>query len=296
MERMHIMDKSKQAYRLGLYEKAMPNHLSILEKLEWTKQSGFDYLELSIDESDEKLARLQWNQAQRLQVREWMQVSGVRIDSICLSGHRKYPLGSLHAEVRERANQIMCQAIDLAYDLGIRMIQLAGYDVYYEESSEQTVQYFSENLHAAVLYASYKGILLGFETMETPFMDTVSKAMHYVKQEQSCYLNVYPDIGNLKNASLVYQTSLLDDLRCGVGHIIASHLKETRPGIYREVTFGSGHTPYIDCLTQLKAMGVRMFVGEFWDVGKVTWQQDLVAANQFLRTKLDHVFGGENDE
>lgn len=46
--------------------------------------------------------------------------------------------------------------------------------------------------------AARKGILLGFETMETPFMDTVEKAMYYVKTIDNAYLGVYPDIGNLK--------------------------------------------------------------------------------------------------
>lgn len=46
--------------------------------------------------------------------------------------------------------------------------------------------------------AAEKGIVLGFETMETPFMDTVEKAMRYVNLVSSPYLGVYPDIGNLK--------------------------------------------------------------------------------------------------
>ena len=54
------MDKNR--YELGLYEKAMPNNLSWKEKLELTRESGFDYLEMSVDESDEKLARLDWTQ------------------------------------------------------------------------------------------------------------------------------------------------------------------------------------------------------------------------------------------
>ena len=51
-------------YLLGLYEKSMPNSLSLSEKLRCVKQAGFDYLELSIDESDEKLARLKWSSRQ----------------------------------------------------------------------------------------------------------------------------------------------------------------------------------------------------------------------------------------
>ncbi|GHM29578.1 hypothetical protein ECZU45_33650 [Escherichia coli] len=40
--------------------------------------------------------------------------------------------------MRERAREIMSKAIRLARDLGIRTIQLAGYDVYYEDHDEGT--------------------------------------------------------------------------------------------------------------------------------------------------------------
>ena len=56
------------------------------------------------------------------------------------------------------------------------------------------------NLKEAAIMAAKQGVLLGFETMETPFMDTVEKAMAYVKDVDQAYLGVYPDIGNLKNA------------------------------------------------------------------------------------------------
>ena len=49
-------------YRLGLYEKSMPSSLTLEQKLTEAKAAGFDYLELSIDETDAKLARLDWSQ------------------------------------------------------------------------------------------------------------------------------------------------------------------------------------------------------------------------------------------
>ena len=58
MDQTLIMDKANRTYQLGLYEKAMPSDLSWEEKLNLTKESGFDYLEMSVDESDEKLAKL----------------------------------------------------------------------------------------------------------------------------------------------------------------------------------------------------------------------------------------------
>ncbi|MCI5773883.1 MAG: L-ribulose-5-phosphate 3-epimerase [Erysipelotrichaceae bacterium] len=277
-------------YQLGLYEKAMPKELSWHDKLCFTKEAGFDYLEMSIDETDEKLARLDWNYLERLALKQAVWDTGVAINSICLSGHRRFPLGSHDDQKRQKALKIMEQAINLAKDLGVRIIQLAGYDVYYENSDDLTKRYFLTNLQIAVEMAAKNGIMLGFETMETPFMDTVGKAMTYVEKINNPYLGIYPDIGNLKNASLLYGDSVHDDLVKGKGHIMAAHLKETTPGHYREIPFGTGHTAFVSNIMTLKSLGVRLFVGEFWYVGSLTWQEDLKAANNFLRQKLDQVF------
>lgn len=281
------MDKLNREYRLGLYEKSMPSTLTWVEKLTIAKKSGFDYLEISIDESDAKLARLDQPTDE---IKETIQKTGVPISSMCLSGHRKYPLGSHDKEIQKKSLEIMKKAIDFAADLGIRIIQLAGYDVYYEDGDLYTNHDFETNLKKCVEMAAKKGIVLGFETMETPFMDTVEKAMRYVNLVSSPYLGVYPDIGNLKNASLLYGVDVDEDLMCGKGHIFASHLKETVPGKYREIPFGTGHTEFVKNIKTLKRLGVRMFVGEFWYVNNEDWQDVVKDAGVFLRDKLDKGF------
>ncbi len=285
MDQVPTMDKNK--YELGLYEKSMPKELSWEEKLTLTKESGFDYLEMSVDETDEKLARLDWTRKQREEVIAAMNQTGVPIRSMCLSGHRKYPLGSKDENVQSRSLEIMEKAIDLAYDLGIRIIQLAGYDVYYDEGDRETEANFARNLKTCVKMAARRGVILGFETMETPFMDTVGKAMKYVRDFDNAYLGVYPDIGNLKNASLLYGKSVNDDLATGKGHIFAAHLKETLPGKYREIPFGTGHTEYRENIAALYEMGVYRFVGEFWYTGNPAWKEDLRFASKFLREQLE---------
>ncbi|MDZ4907207.1 L-ribulose-5-phosphate 3-epimerase, partial [Clostridium perfringens] len=145
--------------------------LSFKEKLQCARECGFDYMEISIDETDEKLARLDMTKEERFEIVKAMFEVGLPIRTMCLSGHRKYPLGSLNEETRNRALEIMEKAIDLAYDLGIRVIQIAGYDVYYEESNEETKELFIKNLEKSVEMASKKGVILAFETMETDFLN-----------------------------------------------------------------------------------------------------------------------------
>ena len=52
-------------YVLGLYEKSMPSELSLREMAFMAKEAGYDFLELSIDETEERLNRLKWNAAMR---------------------------------------------------------------------------------------------------------------------------------------------------------------------------------------------------------------------------------------
>lgn len=272
-------------YAIGLYEKAMPSTLSWPEMFATAKECGYDFIEISIDETDMRLARLDWSDEEIEEVLKASRESGIAIGSMCLSGHRKYPLGS--KDQSEKGMLIMEKALNLASRLGVRIIQLAGYDVYYEESSDETKERFSANLKKAAEMAAVKGILLGFETMETDFMDTVWKAMFYVQQVNSPYLGVYPDSGNLTNASKIYKTDVLADLRSGAGHIQALHLKETIPGHYREIPFLTGHVDFEAVIDTAWSLGIRRYVTEMWYTGNESWLDDIKFANASMSKILD---------
>lgn len=276
-------------YFLSMYEKAVPDELSLKEKLQYCKDFGFDGLEISIDASDWRLARLDWSKEERKSLKRDIEEVGLPIYSMCLSGHRKYPMGSLDPQVQKRAMEIMKKAIDFACDLGIRIIQLAGYDEFDNPSTQETAKNFEKNLKVAVEMASKKGVFMGFETMDTEFMNTTEKAMKYVNIINSPYLNVYPDIGNLKNAAVMYGTNVDEDIKIGAHKIIAAHLKETIPGHDRDIPFGTGHTEYLSNIKTLKELGVRYFNGEFWCKGD-NWIEDGKFACKFLRERLDKVF------
>lgn len=277
-------------YALGLYEKAMPGSMTLGQKLDCAKDCGFDYVELSVDETDDKLARLEWTKEERLALVQEMYRAGLPIRSMCLSGHRRFPFGAKDPAVRQRGMEIMEKAIDLADDLGIRTIQLAGYDAYYEKDQwEHSREYFLEGLQKAVELAAAKGISMGFETMETPFMNTVWKSMFYVNHIDNPWLGVYPDCGNLTNAAVADGSSVVHDLYSGRGHIIAMHLKATKPGLFRDMVFDdpTSHVDFEADIAQAWKLGVRRYVTEMWYLGSDKWMEDIRTANRAMRAILD---------
>ena len=54
---------------IGIYEKALPYSGTWRERLAMAQEAGFDFVEMSVDESDERLARLDWSAGERAELR-----------------------------------------------------------------------------------------------------------------------------------------------------------------------------------------------------------------------------------
>ncbi|MGY3748755.1 L-ribulose-5-phosphate 3-epimerase [Vagococcus acidifermentans] len=275
---------------IGIYEKATPKDVTWLERLQFAGQLGFDFVEMSVDETDERLSRLDWSRRQRKEVIDAIHQTGIKILSMCLSGHRRYPFGSEDREKRAQAMTIIKKAVDLASDLGIRCIQLAGYDVYYEEKSLSSREWFVENLQEAVAIASSKGIVLSIEIMDDPFINSITKFLAIKEQIPSPYLQVYPDLGNL---SAWPENDVGYELEKGIAAISQIHLKDTLAvtadfsGKFKGVPFGDGCVDFDGCLKLLKRLNYNgPFVIELWSETSDDPKAEIEAAKRFLLPKL----------
>ncbi|MCO6540832.1 MAG: L-ribulose-5-phosphate 3-epimerase [Lactobacillus sp.] len=253
---------------LGIYEKALPPKLNWEQKFNLVHDLGFNFLEFSIDESDERLQRLDWSKTQRSEFRQAMWKTNSRINTLMLSGHRRFPLGSADEHVREQSLEIMQKAIDLAVDLGIRNIQLAGYDVYYESKTVQSHELFLENLQKCVDMAAKKLVMLSIETMDDPFLNSLTKISQVKTQIKSPWLQGYPDLGNI---SAWPENDVIVDLENNVDNIAAIHLKDTKKvtptfkGQFKEVPFGEGDVDFLGCLKALVRLGYSgSYTVEMW--------------------------------
>ena len=276
---------------LGIYEKAMPVSLSIPEKLKYAKQLGFNFIEMSIDESDQRLARLTWSKDNIHKINETQLYEDIYVQSICLSGHRRYPLGSSDENIRNKALEIMFQAIDLAQKIGVRVIQLAGYDVYYETKSQLTAQNFKESLNVALDYAAKKQVILALEIMDDTFLNSISK---YIELKQAVsnhsYLKVYPDVGNL---SAWPRNNVPNELAKGINDTVAIHLKDTLPvtadfkGKFKDVPFGEGEVDFVEVFQTLQRLKYNgPFLIEMWSENLTDPKEVILNAKTFIEKAI----------
>lgn len=275
---------------LGIYEKALPKDISWQQRLEYAQQLGFQFVEMSIDETDERLSRLDWTNEEIAQVNRAMETTGVRIYSICLSGHRRYPFGSKDPEKRQIALEMMQKAVNLAEKLGVRNIQLAGYDVYYEDKTVLSRERFIENLKLAVQMAAAKQIMLSIEIMDDPFINSLTKFREIKSQIPSPWLQAYPDLGNL---SAWPENNPGYELELGIENIVAVHIKDTKnvtdtfAGQFKNVPFGEGDVDFLGCLKTLKRLGYEgTFLIEMWSEVDAEPLERIKEAQAFLQPIL----------
>ncbi|MEZ8730373.1 L-ribulose-5-phosphate 3-epimerase [Vibrio splendidus] len=271
-------------HRVGLYEKALPNELSWEDKLKQTKELGFDFLEISVDESDERRSRLDWNDEEVYALRRLCEKHGVPLQSMCLSAHRKFPFGSAYPAIREQAVIHMEKAISLAYKLGIRTIQLAGYDVYYEPADKVTHQRFIEGMKLSAQLAERSGVMLAVEIMDTDYLNSLSKFEVLSREVNSPYFTAYPDVGNISG----WNYDIVTELKLSKPHITQLHLKDTYKvtdeykGQFRDLVIGDGEVDFNAIFETLKETEcVVPLVIEMWAQDE-RWKENILTAQKRL--------------
>jgi L-ribulose-5-phosphate 3-epimerase len=274
---------------IGIYEKALPKNLSWPERFEAARKAGFDFLELSVDETPERMGRLDWSLAERLAFFQASREAGLPVPSMCLSGHRKIPFGSADPAVRKQAVEFMEKAIRFAGDTGIRVIQLAGYDVYYEPSTRESRERYYEGMDRALAMAARHQVMLSLEIMDTPFLNSISKYFVLKERLPSPWFTVYPDLGNLT----AWGNDITRELTLGIDHIVGIHVKETRPvgpefpGAFRDVPFGEGSVDFVHCFHTLHDLGYAgPFLIEMWTEKAADPFEEIARARRWVGERL----------
>ena len=269
-------------YRFGIYEKAMaPKDLPQL--FVQAAKAGFQTFEISLDETDERLDRLNWPDDKLKIIRDAANQEGVQLFSACLSGHRKYALGSADPNTVRQAMEIMNKAIEFACKLGIRVLQITGSDVFYEPHSPDTEKRYIANLALGVEYAAQYGVMLAIEPVED-YITSIHKAMDIVNRIQSPWLQVYPDVANL--AAMGFDP--ITELGYCTQHIVGLHIRDAQAGTSYNIPWGSGIVDFIAVFRKLSQMHFTApIIIEFWHEDGFDDFQRIYASKAFLLDRFE---------
>ncbi len=279
----HFWISTLDSIPVGLYEKALPKTLTWEERLNLTRETGFDFLEMSIDDTDERLTRLDWTAQEKKDLKVLIESTGVKIQSLSLSAHRRFPLGSESEKTRSKALELFKRSIDLAVELGIRYILIGGAENYYQDVDQSARDRFLENLGKGFEWASSAGVMLALENWDIQ-INTLPRVMEYVHYFNSPWFQTYTDLGNLIFAGV----DVVSQLEYVKGHIAALHVKDTLPGQLRYVSPGEGKVPFVDAFEKLAELGFQApVVLELWTEDFPDAVEIVESAGKYIRDKME---------
>jgi L-ribulose-5-phosphate 3-epimerase UlaE len=159
-----------------------------------------------------------------------------------------------------------------------------AYDVFYETSDEETRVHFLEGLQLGAHWAGQSGVMLGLENLDTPFVDSLGKALTIINEINSPWLQLYPDIGNLTAAGHFAP----EELALAKGKVLGIHVKDALPQVIRGVPFEKGIVPFQDSFRALADIGFWGMLGvEMW--GEMHADEGPMAAAIAARKLVDNL-------
>ncbi|WP_366180343.1 L-ribulose-5-phosphate 3-epimerase [Actinomyces timonensis] len=280
-------DPLAEGLSLGIYEKALRGPAPVTppqwrDFLAQVARGGFSFLDLSIDESPEREARLDWSPEQWRAVRRAAEDAGVMIGGICLSIHRRIAPGSADPATRQRAREVMAQGLRACHEVGAPVLQIAGYYCFYEEPGPDSARWYTDLLAESVPLAARLGVVMGIENVDGVGVTSITRAMELVEEIDSPFLQVYPDLGNIAEQGLDPRI----EIPAGRGHMVAMHAKDVRRGEPRRVEMGTGIVDWDLSFALLARQGWtgRLMI-EMWNDDAPDSVARCVAARSFIEER-----------
>jgi L-ribulose-5-phosphate 3-epimerase len=84
------------------------------------------------------------------------------------------------------------------------------------------------------------------------------------------------------------------ELQAGIGHIVAVHVKDTRPGIFKNVPFGAGIVDFEHCFSTLKQSGYHgPYLIEMWSETAEDPLAEVIKARDWVLQRMANAGLGE---
>ena len=178
----------------------------------------------------------------------------------------------------------MRKAIELAADVDIRVVQIAGYFVRPDDRHPDARARYVASLAAGAELAARAGVMLAIENVDGPDINSVTRAMAVVLEIGSPWLQVYPDIGNIAENEL----DMVSELTAARGHMVALHAKDVRVGEPRRVPFGDGIVDFDVAFGTLARLGFsgRLMI-EMWNDDAPDFVSIAARGREFILKRIE---------
>lgn len=235
----------------GINRCCFPEKMSLEECIILAKDTGFDGIELLMNEFEEPYLELHLNntEGELIQIRNLADQYKIDIPSISTNLLWNYPLTDNNEKIRNKGIEIVRGMIDAAYVIGAETILVmpgivtkeVPYDIAYNRVLEAAKQLGQ--------YAKSKGIYIGLENVWNKFLLSPLEMKELIEKIDNDFVQVYFDAGNVLAYGYPDQwVSILQN------HIISVHVKdyEIAAGVHGFRQLFEGDMDFYSLVRELK--------------------------------------------
>jgi L-ribulose-5-phosphate 3-epimerase len=235
--------------KIGVNSGIFPRTIGFEQMVRLTGELGYEGIELNVD-VDVLLPRL-WDKRKRAELLKLARDSGVEVQSLCINAHNAFNLASPDPRIREIGVSLLNESVDLAVDLGAKLILVCGWDTN-EPKQESSWDLFKASLSQSVPLADENGITLALEAVGCEFLFTSAQLMHMISEIGADCLGIYLDVGNAASAGL----SVVEEIKAAGEKACQVHLKDTQAKFFAQtVPFGEGMVDFNEAMSALRDIG-----------------------------------------
>ncbi|MFD1387183.1 sugar phosphate isomerase/epimerase family protein [Oceanobacillus oncorhynchi subsp. oncorhynchi] len=181
----------------GINQWCYPEGTSLEKVLEYSKEAGFETVELNVNPSGGIGLTVDSNSDDAKKIKSLMETYDLEIKSISTALLWQFPLSSPDEAVRAQGRAIVEKQIELAAAMDVDTVLVVPGIVSEEVTYNQCYQRSQKELRKVLPLAEKHQVYIGIENVWNKFLLSPLEMSRYVDELDSEYAGVYFDIGNV---------------------------------------------------------------------------------------------------
>ncbi|MFB5663447.1 sugar phosphate isomerase/epimerase family protein [Alteribacillus sp. HJP-4] len=181
----------------GINQWCYPSGTPLSNVLSWTKEAGFDAIELNVGKAGDIGLTMDTTPAEAQEIKTQILKAGLTIESLSTALLWEYPLSSNIAEEREKGKHIVKKMLELAAAMELdAVLVVPGVvtpDVAYDACYQDSLQAIKD----LAPYAEQLNVKIAIENVWNQFLLSPIEMAAYIDDANSEFVGAYFDVGNV---------------------------------------------------------------------------------------------------
>ncbi|OAS82509.1 MULTISPECIES: sugar phosphate isomerase/epimerase family protein [Metabacillus] len=181
----------------GINQWCYPEGTSLEEVFEYSKEAGFDAIELNLYDSGGIGLTMDTTPGEADAIVKLALSYGLQLRSLSTGLLWQSPLSSANENVREQGRKIILKQIELASVMGIDTVLVVPGSVTQDVSYDDCYKRSQDELKKVLDEAEKRQVTIGIENVWNKFLLSPLEMARYIDELNSEYAKVYFDVGNV---------------------------------------------------------------------------------------------------